>query len=134
VPPAPWIDLIINNLDDGSHPFHLHGHSFYVLASHKSERGWGSYSPWSEAASNAVPEFNLDRPLRKDTVSVPRRGFAVLRFRADNTGLWMLHCHVLVHLGSGMAIGVEVGGVGRDEEGEGRVLLDEGARELCLEA
>jgi FtsP/CotA-like multicopper oxidase with cupredoxin domain len=134
VPPAPWIDLIINNLDDGSHPFHLHGHSFYVLASHKSERGWGSYSPWSEAASNAVPEFNLNRPLRKDTVSVPRRGFVVLRFRADNTGLWMLHCHVLAHLGSGMAIGVEVGGVGRDEEGEGGVLLDEGARELCLEA
>jgi len=134
---APWIDIIINNLDDGSHPFHLHGHSFYVLASHKSPQGWGSYSPWSEAASNAVPEFNLERPLRKDTVSVPRRGYVVVRFRVENEGVWMLHCHVLVHLGSGMAMGVEIGGGGGgfgggNREVGGGVVVDEGARELCL--
>ena len=84
--PGPWVTIIINNLDDGSHPFHLHGHSFYVLATHKSSQGWGSYSPWSEAASNAVPGFNLVNPVRKDTVSVPRRGYVVLRFRAENRG------------------------------------------------
>jgi hypothetical protein len=124
--PAPWVDLIINNLDDGSHPFHLHGHSFYVLAAHKSPHGWGSYSPWSAAASNAVPALNLRNPLRKDTVSVPRRGHVVLRFRAENEGVWMLHCHVLVHLGSGMAMGVVVG------RGGGDGAVDEGAREFCV--
>jgi FtsP/CotA-like multicopper oxidase with cupredoxin domain len=28
---------------------------------------------------------------------------------ADNPGLWMLHCHVLEHQGSGMMALVEVG-------------------------
>jgi hypothetical protein len=126
--PGPWVDLIINNHDDGPHPFHLHGHDFYVLATHRSDHGWGSYSPWSDAASNAMLEFNLERPLRKDTVSVPRRGYAVLRFQAGNEGVWMLHCHVLVHLGSGMAMGLQVGG----EEGEGSGGVDVGAGELCV--
>ena len=73
-----------------------------------------------------MPDFNLERPLRKDTVSVPRRGYAVLRARAGNEGVWMLHCHVLVHLGSGMAMGLQVGG------GEGSGWVDVGAGELCV--
>jgi hypothetical protein len=123
-----WVDLIINNLDDGPHPFHLHGHSFYVLATHRSTAGWGSYSPYSSAASNAIPAFNTQNPLRKDTISVPRRGYAVVRFGADNRGVWMLHCHVLVHLGSGMAMGLQVGG---GDDGTGWEV-DRGARGLCL--
>jgi hypothetical protein len=122
---SPWVDLIINNLDDGSHPFHLHGHSFYVLATHKSDFGWGSYFPSSDAGSAVIPDFNLENPLRKDTVMVPRRGFAVLRFQARNMGVWMLHCHVLVHQASGMAMGIQVGGE------ETHAVVDEGASRLC---
>lgn len=59
---------------------------------------------------------------------VPRRGFVILRFKADNPGLWMLHCHILVHQGSGMAMGVQVGG---NEEHVSE--LDVGARALCAE-
>ncbi|RSL53002.1 hypothetical protein CEP54_010649 [Fusarium duplospermum] len=61
------VDIIINNLDDGAHPFHLHGHSFYVLSSYRDEgrSGWGSYNPHSgEQPPNGL---NLDLPLRKDT-------------------------------------------------------------------
>lgn len=29
----------------------------------------------------------------KDTVSIPSKGFAVFRFKADNPGWWLLHCH-----------------------------------------
>jgi len=123
-----WVDIIINNLDDGAHPFHLHGHSFYVIASHRSERGWGSYDPFAATDSDPTPEFNLVNPLRKDTVMVPRRGFVVLRFKADNPGLWMLHCHILVHQGSGMAMGVQVGG----QEAHVEELVS-GAKELCAE-
>jgi FtsP/CotA-like multicopper oxidase with cupredoxin domain len=105
-----WVDIALNNLDDGSHPFHLHGHDFYVLASHRSDHGWGSYSPWAtEGSSSMAPKLNLENPVMKDTVSVPRRGFVVLRFRADNPGIWMFHCHVLFHQGSGMAMGLHVG-------------------------
>jgi hypothetical protein len=105
-----WVDIILNNLDDGSHPFHLHGHSFYVLASSRSEIGWGSYD-------GSKGELKLDgRAVRKDTVSVPRRGYVVLRFKAGNEGVWMFHCHVLWHMGSGMAMGIQVGG-GKGHEG-----------------
>lgn len=122
-----WVDIIINNLDDGSHPFHLHGYSFYVLASYRSEHGWGSYSPYAEKGNAALkPQLNLKNPIKKDTVMVPRRGYVVLRFLADNPGIWMLHCHVLFHQGSGMAMGLVVG---KDEE---HAVIDERGKELCV--
>jgi len=102
-----WVDVIINNLDDGGHPFHLHGHSFYVLKTHRAERGWGSYKYRGKEFDFDIGE-GLGVPVLKDTVLVPRRGYAILRFLADNKGIWMLHCHMLVHLGSGMAMGFEV--------------------------
>ncbi|UZP43121.1 hypothetical protein NXS19_010937 [Fusarium pseudograminearum] len=102
------VDIIINNLDDGAHPFHLHGHSFYVLSTYRDEgRGsWGSYNPYSgEAPPNGL---DLDFPLRKDTISVPRRGHVVISFVADNPGIWALHCHMLVHMARGMAMGLQI--------------------------
>ncbi|KAF5720936.1 putative multicopper oxidase [Fusarium globosum] len=92
------VDVIINNLDDGAHPFHLHGYSFYVLSSYRNPgRGsWGSYNPYTgEAPPNGL---DLEFPVRKDTVSVPRRGHVVLTLVADNPGIWALHCHMLVHM------------------------------------
>ena len=74
-----------------------------------------------------VPELELLRPLRKDTVMVPRRGFVVVRFRAGNKGIWMFHCHVLVHQASGMAMGLHIG----SEGGEGHEEVSERAGELC---
>ena len=121
-----WVDIIINNLDDGAHPFHLHGHDFFVLASYRSEHGWGSYSPYVHGgASSLKPVLNLENPVRKDTVSVPRRGYVVIRFWADNPGIWMLHCHVLFHQASGMAMGLQVGG--EEEHGD----VDVTASKLC---
>ncbi|KAJ9645540.1 hypothetical protein H2204_001120 [Knufia peltigerae] len=109
------IDIIINNLDDGAHPFHLHGHSFWVLRSHRAEdRGWGSFNPYSTTLSSSdhSSHFHLNtrNPIRRDTVSVPRRGHVVIRLWTDNEGIWMLHCHILVHQASGMAMGLQIGG------------------------
>ncbi|KAF1983374.1 multicopper oxidase [Aulographum hederae CBS 113979] len=108
-----WIDLIINNLDDGPHPFHLHGYSFYVLQNYASGWGWGSYNPFEDAEPPGGP-LDLTRAVRRDTVVVPMRGYAVLRFRADNPGIWMLHCHMLWHQAGGMVMGLQVGGQGDD--------------------
>jgi FtsP/CotA-like multicopper oxidase with cupredoxin domain len=64
-----------------SHPMHLHGHSFQVIA------------------INDVP---LSGALR-DTVLVPPRTSVTVAFDANNPGLWYVHCHVLWHLAAGMA-------------------------------
>ncbi|KAI3123985.1 CAZyme family AA1 [Penicillium roqueforti] len=132
-PEPVWVDLVINNLDEGSHPFHMHGHHFYVLAVYQSEFGWGSYNPFldkipphqepdSDALKNDTddvqdPNINYDsalydtsRAALRDTVVIPSRGYAVLRFRADNPGVWLLHCHMLWHSMTGMAMFIDVQG------------------------
>ncbi|PHH74030.1 hypothetical protein CDD80_3413 [Ophiocordyceps camponoti-rufipedis] len=111
--PPTTVDLIINNLDDGSHPIHLHGYSFHILSSHRERGrdGWGSYNPFETPPSN----MNLEDAVVKDTVAVPRRGHVVLRLTAGNPGLWMLHCHMLVHMGTGMVAALHVGGDLRHE-------------------
>jgi FtsP/CotA-like multicopper oxidase with cupredoxin domain len=56
---------------------------------------------------------------------VPRQRYVVLRFRADNPGFWMFHCHVLSHQASGVAMGFHVGGVEAHEN------VDIRPKELC---
>ncbi|KAL2803430.1 multicopper oxidase-domain-containing protein [Aspergillus granulosus] len=113
---AAWIDLVVNNLDEGGHPFHLHGHHFYILAVHQASIGWGSYNPFTDLSPPGLdidrfPETNgydLSRAMLRDTVYIPSRAYAVLRFRADNPGIWLFHCHILWHLASGMAMVVDI--------------------------
>ncbi|KAJ8951038.1 hypothetical protein NQ314_007738 [Rhamnusium bicolor] len=45
----------------------------------------------------------------KDTIAVPNNGYVVLRFRADNPGFWLFHCHFLFHIVIGMNLIFQVG-------------------------
>ncbi len=60
------------------HPMHLHGHFFRVLNKH------GERSPL------------------KHTVDVPPHGTRTIEFYANEAGQWMLHCHNLYHMKTGM--------------------------------
>ena len=51
------------------HPFHLHGHHFWVLGS-----GVGPYNGSVEATLNVV------NPMYRDTQIVPQSGWTVIRF------------------------------------------------------
>ncbi|KAF7196718.1 Iron transport multicopper oxidase fetC [Pseudocercospora fuligena] len=102
-----WVDIILNNLDEDWHPFHLHGYSFWVLSSYTSEYNWGSYNPYDSTKAPSG-EYDLKSAPRKDTFYVPRHGYAVLRFEANNPGLWAFHCHVLWHEASGMGMAFDV--------------------------
>ncbi|KAF3912757.1 Laccase [Dactylellina cionopaga] len=108
-----WTDLVINNMDDGGHPFHFHGYDFYVLSTYgaplNQRMSWGSYNPYDLSKPALGGAYNLENPVRKDTVFIPRRGYAVLRFLPDNPGIWMLHCHLLWHQATGMAMAIHVG-------------------------
>ncbi|KAE8373585.1 laccase [Aspergillus bertholletiae] len=109
VPESEWVDVIVNNLDDSGHPFHLHGHHFYILRVYKAPVGWGSYNPFLDSAVPGGSGYDLSRAMLRDTVYIPSRGHAVIRLRADNPGAWLFHCHIVWHLASGMAMLVDVG-------------------------
>jgi hypothetical protein len=54
----------------------------------------------------------------------------VIRFLADNEGIWMLHCHILWHQASGMSMAFQVLGDERDGLSKGAVGLM--AKEHCV--
>ncbi|KAL3521263.1 hypothetical protein ACH5RR_019412 [Cinchona calisaya] len=76
-----------------NHPIHLHGYDFYIIA-----EGFGNFNPKTDTA-----KFNLVDPPLRNTASVPVNGWAVIRFVADNPGVWLLHCHLDVHITWGLA-------------------------------
>ncbi|KAK9739103.1 ferroxidase fet3 [Basidiobolus ranarum] len=90
------IELVINNWDGDSHPFHLHGHQFQVME--RSEENAGGYDYTNK------PVKEQANPIRRDTVQVPANGYVVIRFRADNPGIWPFHCHIEWHFEAGLAV------------------------------
>ncbi|KAL4575027.1 hypothetical protein LXL04_021867 [Taraxacum kok-saghyz] len=77
-----------------SHPIHLHGSNFFVVG-----KGLGNYDPM-----NDPKKFNLVDPVERNTLTVPTVGWIVIRFRADNPGVWFMHCHLEVHTTWGLKI------------------------------
>lgn len=77
-----------------NHPIHLHGYDFYIIA-----EGFGNFNP-----STDTSKFNLVDPPLRNTVAVPVNGWAVIRFVADNPGVWLMHCHLDVHITWGLAM------------------------------
>jgi FtsP/CotA-like multicopper oxidase with cupredoxin domain len=92
IPTNQVVDILLTNFDDGSHPFHLHGHVFWVLASSRDQ-----YFPWDSYGSE-----NTTNPVRRDTVVVDAYGWVLIRFVSDNPGMWAFHCHIAWHLAAGL--------------------------------
>ncbi|KAL4218091.1 hypothetical protein ACF0H5_022827 [Mactra antiquata] len=97
------------------HPMHIHGYSFHVV-----KVGYGepevknsdvdckgislcnNHTAWRN-----IPDLKISKAIRKDTVTVPGNGYAVVRFKADNPGIWFIHCHLEIHnsrLGMGILL------------------------------
>lgn len=74
------------------HPMHLHGYSFYVVGS-----GFGNFDKDKDPLS-----YNLVDPPYQNTIAVPYNGWTAIRFRANNPGVWFLHCHLDRHASWGM--------------------------------
>ncbi len=79
----------MNNNTMMSHPMHLHGHAFQVVA------------------INNTP---INGALR-DTVLVPPMERVVIAFDADNAGRWALHCHNMYHMAAGMMTEIRYPGI-----------------------
>lgn len=75
-----------------THPIHLHGHDFVILA-----QGNTTFDP-------AVVKPNLNNPTRRDVAMLPVAGYLWIAFQVDNPGAWLMHCHIAWHASSGLAL------------------------------
>jgi L-ascorbate oxidase len=90
-----------NNLPTGGfdlHPFHAHGGHYWDLGS-----GNGTYDPVEN--EKKLAGYN---PVKRDTTMLYRyatsgalnttAGWRAWRIKVDDTGVWMMHCHILQHM------------------------------------
>ncbi|CAN1308694.1 LAC1 [Linum perenne] len=87
-----------NLLNIENHPIHIHGHNFYVVGT-----GFGNFDETKDPKG-----YNLVDPQERNTVGVPTGGWAALRIKADNPGVWFMHCHFEPHTSWGLAAGFVV--------------------------
>ncbi|TYP70773.1 multicopper oxidase family protein [Paenibacillus methanolicus] len=85
------VKITIVNRSLVDHPMHLHGHHALVL-SRNGEAADGS--PWWTDTLDVLPGETYE-----------------IAFRADNPGLWMDHCHNLLHAKAGMSMHLMYEGV-----------------------
>jgi len=78
------VKVTVVNDSPSIHPMHLHGHHMLVLS------------------RNGV--VNRGSPWWSDTLQVDPGTRYEVAFRADNPGLWMDHCHNLVHATGGLSM------------------------------
>lgn len=101
LPTVQVVDFLVLNFDDGAHPFHLHGHLFWVMATSQDQ-----YFPWNtdlySQINSTSPNIYTTNPMRRDVLTINAYGWALIRFRSDNPGLWAFHCHILWHLEAGL--------------------------------
>jgi FtsP/CotA-like multicopper oxidase with cupredoxin domain len=74
------VEVMMHNMTSMSHPMHLHGHYFKVVA---------------------IGSERIDGAVR-DTVLVPPGETVTIAFDANNPGTWAFHCHHVYHMNAGM--------------------------------
>ena len=86
------VEIVVNNNHNNLHPWHLHGHDFQVI-----QRGDPNVGPFSGYWTNVS-----STPMKRDTIMANKNSNLVLRFKADNPGVWAFHCHIEWHVESGL--------------------------------
>ncbi|KAJ2157884.1 ferroxidase fet3 [Coemansia sp. RSA 552] len=84
------VEVLVNNHDYYSHPFHLHGHVFQSI-----ETG-------SIRHNDRSSKMSLNNPVKRDTVVIHGGHYAILHFRVDNPVVWLFHCHIDFHIMLGL--------------------------------
>ncbi|KAJ6098750.1 hypothetical protein N7467_000285 [Penicillium canescens] len=123
------VDIVLNNGDTGSHPFHLHGHQFQVIerfpsyGEHFYDYADGDPVTYDPSNHAAFPDY----PARRDTLVLPPQGYFVVRFVADNPGVWFFHCHIDWHLSQGLGMTL----IEAPEQIQERMSIPEHQYEVC---
>jgi iron transport multicopper oxidase len=90
------VEIVINNLNTNLHPWHMHGHKFQVLD--RPDPNYGRFN------GTYRPGYPHKSPVKRDTFMLQDNSWGVIRFRADNPGVWLLHCHIELHTTSGFTV------------------------------
>ncbi|ORX68478.1 hypothetical protein DL89DRAFT_224714 [Linderina pennispora] len=85
------IELEVHNPNRIPHPMHLHGHAFQVTEYGPSLATFQPGSTFSPLVQSLVA------PIQRDVMEIPPNSYIKVRFRADNPGVWLYHCHVNIH-------------------------------------
>lgn len=86
-----WAYIIIQAENAVAHPFHLHGHDFYILG-----QGAGTFK--------STDLLTTSNPTRRDVAMLLGSGYLVVAFKTDNPGAWLMHCHIGWHTDMGLAL------------------------------
>ncbi|OCB85491.1 laccase [Sanghuangporus baumii] len=85
LPKNATVEINVKQVSD--HPFHLHGHNFDVVR------------------TSGNSEYNFNNPIRRDVVTPGQANDTItFRFRTDNPGPWIFHCHIDWHFDHGLAV------------------------------
>lgn len=82
------VNILILNADLVQHSFHMHGHSFWIVAT----------------SDNLMAEHNREFFMVRDTVGIPGSGWALLRFVSANPGAWLLSSASDWYFSQGVAV------------------------------
>ncbi|KAJ2847295.1 hypothetical protein IWW36_003925, partial [Coemansia brasiliensis] len=90
------VQVTIHNPSELYRSFHLHGHSFQVIA----------YGPAKNIPDDVKRPVRKTTkwPLRRDTITVASYESVAIRFKADNPGVWLLRCAMSTHYYLGLAM------------------------------
>lgn len=93
---------------DANHMFHLHGNFFHVIGMDRIGKNV-TIEEIKELDKLGRLRRKFSNSVKKDTVTVPDGGYTIIRFYADNPGIWLMHCHIDFHAEVGMAVIIKVG-------------------------
>ncbi|CAL8109623.1 unnamed protein product [Orchesella dallaii] len=103
------VDIIFQNrvIEQGpciQHPIHLHGHSFYIVAEGPDVVDTSKLDDIiHKNLLNRVVQFRdtftmFPYQIKENTTSGAGCGWTVIRFLANNPGIWLSHCHITTHM------------------------------------
>lgn len=95
------VEIVINNYDTGAHIMHIHGHQPQLVARVNGEvNAAGNITSQAiyDGDSSSFPKI----PVRRDTWVLAAAGYTVVRFVANNPGVWIIHCHMEWHIDAGL--------------------------------
>ncbi|XP_033122692.1 oxidoreductase OpS5-like [Anneissia japonica] len=101
--------VLFDTMNVAPHPMHMHGQSFRVLAQEATDSHLTLDDVKELDKQGKINRIPVERSVIKDTMNLPKNGYAVIRWKPENPGYWFFHCHVDYHGLGGMTIVVQVG-------------------------